>query len=172
MKHCLLTLSFCLILGLNSFLSLAQTNSKFGIGFNYSPAFSFVQHSNQGGIDSELFDEIKASEYGIITHNVELFAVYKLSSKFEINLGIGFHNCGYQTRNYTPQIDNFVFDQVKFKTNASYFTIPINVNYFITDQFFLAAGVSLGLNLSHSTRRYETLGNEESSSKAKEIVPQ
>lgn len=159
------TLSICFIFWVTSFLNLAQTDSKFGIGFSYSPGFSFISHTNQKDIDIALYDEIKSSEYGIVTHDLALFGMYQLSQKFEVNFGIGFHSTGYQTRAYQPLIDNPEFDQVKFKTSASYFTIPINVNYFMTDHFYITAGGAVEFNLNHTTRRIETLGKEETTSK-------
>lgn len=165
MKRSLTSLGICLILGMNSFLNLAQTASKFGVGFSYSPGFSFLSHTNQKDIDVALYDEIKASEYGIVTNDLALFGMFQLSPKFEINFGIGFHSTGYQTKAYKPLIDNSDFDRVKFKTSSSYFRIPINVNYFMTDHFYLSAGGSIGWNVNHTTRRIETLGNEETTSK-------
>ena len=148
-------------------LSIAQESvnkeSKFSVGVNFSPNYSYRTLKYPDNLQS-FVDDRERSEHPSFGFNTGIAVQYLLMKKFEVELCIQFSRQTHMLKEVTVvgTMGNVSMGLADVQLRYHYIEIPILVNYRIVNQKFfgyISAGVSINQFLNDESKAWLTYSN-------------
>ncbi len=140
----------------------AKTGSKFSIGFNFSPDYSFRTIKNNGSGLDPAFTNWDSLQIGKLGYTTGLNISYKLTNIVVFETGLQYSNKGYRTKEMELFFDPFpeptdpsLLTKAKFHYSYQYIGIPLKMTVLFGDghlRFISGFGVTTNFLLNVKTR--------------------
>jgi hypothetical protein len=135
----------------------SESNSRFGIGMNFSSDIGYRNLKNEDGSSMNAYiinyrEETEIPKFGF---SIGMNVCYELNKHFALESGMRYSNKGYQTKYIqfpTFQMPQPILQEVKFVFHYNYMDIPLRLNYTLGDgkiRFLGSFGMTTNVFLSH-----------------------